>query len=121
MYGVLTSVSDRENIPTAQLGNKPIHPTQPHGQRPIHYIFVDLWTRLITLRTVAEHPQHQGHLLPGSQDEQRNSGRFQIDLPIQARVGSVSDHLDLEISASGVQLRSQDFEVLKGGFVAKHN
>jgi hypothetical protein len=46
-----------------------------------------------------------------------------IDLPIQARIGS-GEHLDLEIvdiSSSGMQLRSQDFEVLKGGFDAQHN
>jgi len=57
-------------------------------------------------------------------DEQRNSNRIQIDLPIQARVGTAGAHLDLEIvdiSASGMQVRSQDFEVLKGGFDAQHN
>jgi len=58
-----------------------------------------------------------------SSDEQRNSNRLQIDLPIQARMGS-GDHIDQEIvdiSASGMQVRSTDFEVLKGGFDAQHN
>lgn len=61
--------------------------------------------------------------MPGTNDEQRNYDRLQIDLPIQARIGS-GDQLDLEIvdiSGSGMQLRSQDFEVLKGGFDAQHN
>ena len=61
--------------------------------------------------------------MPGPNEEQRNSNRLQIDLPIQARVGS-GERLDLEIvdiSASGMQLRSQDFEALKGGFDAQHN
>lgn len=58
-----------------------------------------------------------------SNDELRSANRLQIDLPIQARIGT-GDHLDLEIvdiSASGMQLRSEDFEVLKGGFDAAHN
>lgn len=61
--------------------------------------------------------------MPGTNDDQRNFDRLQIDLPIQARIGT-GDHLDLEIvdiSGSGMQLRSQDFEVLKGGFDAQHN
>ena len=61
--------------------------------------------------------------MPGSNDEQRNYDRLTIDLPIQARIGT-GDHLDLEIvdiSGSGMLLRSQDFEVLKGGFDAQHN
>jgi hypothetical protein len=61
--------------------------------------------------------------MPGTDDEQRNLDRLQIDLPIQARIGT-GDHLDLEIvdiSGSGMQLRSKDFEVLKGGFDAQHN
>ncbi len=61
--------------------------------------------------------------MSGSEDEQRNNNRLTIDLPIQARIGS-GEHLDLEIvdiSSSGMQLRSQDFEVLKGGFDAQHN
>ena len=55
----------------------------------------------------------------GPEDEQRNNNRLTIDLPIQARIGS-GEHLDLEIvdiSSSGMQLRSQDFEVLKGGSI----
>lgn len=61
--------------------------------------------------------------MPDPDDEQRNNNRLTIDLPIQARIGS-GEHLDLEIvdiSSSGMQLRSQDFEVLKGGFDAQHN
>ncbi len=61
--------------------------------------------------------------MSGPDDEQRNNNRLTIDLPIQARIGSGED-LDLEIvdiSSSGMQLRSQDFEVLKGGFDAQHN
>lgn len=61
--------------------------------------------------------------MSGPEDEQRNDNRLTIDLPIQARIGS-GEHLDLEIvdiSSSGMQLRSQDFEVLKGGFDAQHN
>ncbi len=61
--------------------------------------------------------------MSGPDDEQRNNNRLTIDLPIQARIGS-GEHLDLEIvdiSSSGMQLRSQDFEVLKGGFDAQHN
>ena len=61
--------------------------------------------------------------MSGSDDEQRNNNRLTIDLPIQARIGS-GENLDLEIvdiSSSGMQLRSQDFEVLKGGFDAQHN
>lgn len=61
--------------------------------------------------------------MSGPEDEQRNNNRLTIDLPIQARIGS-GEHLDLEIvdiSSSGMQLRSQDFEVLKGGFDSQHN
>lgn len=61
--------------------------------------------------------------MPEDQNDQRGNSRLQIDLPIQARVGS-GDQLDLEIvdiSGSGMQVRSQDFEVLKGGFDAQHN
>ena len=56
-------------------------------------------------------------------DEQRNNARLQIDLPIQARLGD-GDHMDLEIvdiSGSGMQIRSDNFEVLKDGFDAQHN
>ena len=61
--------------------------------------------------------------MSGPNNEQRASNRLQIDLPIQARVGT-GEHLDLEvvdISAAGMQLRSKDFEVLKGGFDAQQN
>jgi len=61
--------------------------------------------------------------MSGPTDEHRNTDRLQIDLPIQARIGS-GERFDLEIvdiSASGMQVRSQDFEVLKGGFDSQHN
>jgi hypothetical protein len=61
--------------------------------------------------------------MSGPNDGQRISNRLQMDLPIQARIGT-GDHLDLEIvdiSSSGMQIRSDDFEVLKGGFDAQHN
>ena len=61
--------------------------------------------------------------MSGPKDEQRNNNRLQIDLPIQARIGC-GEPLDLEIvdiSSSGMQLRSQDFEALKGGFDAQQN
>ncbi len=61
--------------------------------------------------------------MSGPEDEQRNNNRLTIDLPVQTGIGS-GEHLDLEIvdiSSSGKQLRSQDFEVLKGGFDAQHN
>ena len=48
---------------------------------------------------------------------------MQLGLPIQARIGT-GGHIDLEmvdISASGMQIRSEDFEVLKRGFDAQHN
>ncbi len=34
--------------------------------------------------------------MPGLNDDQRGNNRLQIDLPIQARIGT-GDHLDLEI------------------------
>ncbi len=55
--------------------------------------------------------------------EKRRAKRLLIGLPIQARVGDGS-HIELEmvdISASGMQIRSQDFDVLKRGFDAQHN
>ena len=58
-----------------------------------------------------------------SDDEQRQAQRLELGLPIMAKVGE-SDHIDLElvdISASGMQIRSPDFDVLKKGFDAQHN
>lgn len=58
-----------------------------------------------------------------SQSNKRSADRLQIGLSIQARVGA-GDHIDLEmvdISASGMQIRSDDFDVLKRGFDAQHN
>lgn len=55
--------------------------------------------------------------------DKRNAARLLMGLPIQARVGE-GEHIDLEmvdISASGMQIRSQDFDVLKRGFDAQHN
>jgi hypothetical protein len=60
--------------------------------------------------------------MSGSNDEQRVSNRLKIDLPIRARIGT--GDLDLEIvdiPASGMQSRSEYFEVLKGGFDAQNN
>jgi hypothetical protein len=56
-------------------------------------------------------------------DEQRREARLRLDLPIQARIGE-GEHMDLEIvdiSATGMQVRTEDFDVLKGGFDAQHN
>lgn len=58
-----------------------------------------------------------------SADDKRRVGRMRLDLPIQARVGE-GEHMDLEIvdiSATGMQIRTEDFDVLKGGFDAQHN
>jgi hypothetical protein len=58
-----------------------------------------------------------------SGDEQRTAARLDMRLPIQARVGE-TDHIELEmvdISSSGMQIRSPDFDVLKRGFDAQHN
>ncbi|MDA0711296.1 MAG: PilZ domain-containing protein [bacterium] len=56
-------------------------------------------------------------------DDQRTAARMDMRLPIQARVGE-GEHINLEmvdISASGMQIRSPDFDVLKRGFDAQHN
>jgi hypothetical protein len=56
-------------------------------------------------------------------DNKRSTERVRLDLPIQARVGE-GDHLDLEIvdmSATGMQVRTENFDVLKGGFDSQHN
>ncbi len=58
-----------------------------------------------------------------SNSDKRISARLEIGLPIQARVGT-AEHIDLEmvdISASGMQIRSEDFDILKRGFDAQHN
>ena len=58
-----------------------------------------------------------------SNSEQRTAARLQIGLSIQACVGS-GDDIDLkmvDISASGMQIRSEDFDVLKRCFYAQHN
>ncbi len=58
-----------------------------------------------------------------SNDDKRRFGRLELGLPIQAKVGQ-GEHIDLEIvdiSASGMQIRSEDFDVLKKGFDAQHN
>ena len=58
-----------------------------------------------------------------SGSEQRKFERVRLDLPIQARLGDGED-LDLEIvemSATGMQIRTETFDVLKGGFDSQHN
>ena len=58
-----------------------------------------------------------------SGDDKRRAQRLRMDLPIQARFGE-GEHLDLEIvdiSATGMQIRSDDFDVLKDGFDSQHN
>ena len=60
---------------------------------------------------------------PPSERNQRKHERARMDLPIQARVGE-GEHLDLElvdISATGMQIRSEDFDVLRSGFDSQHN
>ena len=55
--------------------------------------------------------------------DKRRAQRLSMGLPIQARVGE-STQIELEmvdISASGMQIRSPDFDVLKQGFDAQHN
>ena len=56
-------------------------------------------------------------------DDKRRNLRLRLDLPIQARVGQ-GEHLDVEIvdiSATGMQIRSTNFDVLKDGFDTQHN
>ena len=56
-------------------------------------------------------------------DDKRLNQRLRLDLPILAKIGE-GEHLDLEIvdiSATGMQIRSTDFEVLKDGFDTQHN
>jgi hypothetical protein len=58
-----------------------------------------------------------------SEEDKRLALRVRLDLPIQARVGQ-GQHLDVEIvdiSASGMQIRSTNFDVLKDGFDTQHN
>jgi len=59
----------------------------------------------------------------GSDSDKRRAQRMQLGLPIQARVGANND-IELEvvdISASGMQIRSGDFDMLKRGFDAQRN
>lgn len=56
------------------------------------------------------------------QDNRRHN-RLMVNLPVQAQVGN-SDFQDLkvlDISPSGMQIQSDDFETLKAGFDAQHN
>lgn len=56
-------------------------------------------------------------------EDKRRAQRLSMGLPVQARVGDGSQ-IELEmvdISASGMQIRSPDFDVLKQGFDAQHN
>ncbi len=58
-----------------------------------------------------------------SESNNRKYERVRLDLPIVASVGG-SDKMDLEIvdvSATGMQIRTENFDVLKGGFDAQHN
>ena len=58
-----------------------------------------------------------------SAENKRRHERVRMDLPIQARVGE-GDHLDIEIvdiSANGMQIRTDNFDVLKDGFDSQHN
>ena len=53
----------------------------------------------------------------------RRAERLQLGLLIQARVGG-GTHIPLEmidISASGMQIRTEDFDILQKGFDAQHN
>ena len=56
-------------------------------------------------------------------DDKRQYQRMRLDLPIEAKIGE-GEGLNLEmvdISASGMQIRSENFDVLKKGFDAQHN
>ena len=58
-----------------------------------------------------------------SEDNKRRNERVRLDLPIEARVGE-GDQLDLhivDISSTGMQVRTENFDVLKDGFDAQHN
>ena len=58
-----------------------------------------------------------------SDSELRSYERVRLDLPIQGRIGD-GQHLDLEIvdmSATGMQIRTETFDVLKDGFDSQHN
>ena len=56
------------------------------------------------------------------QDKRRHQ-RLMVDLPVQAQLGSggVQNLSVVDISPSGMQVRSTDFETLKEGFDAQHN
>ena len=56
-------------------------------------------------------------------EDQRRHPRLQLNLSIQAQVDQ-SDYHDMEvvdISPSGMQVRSQDFDAFKAGFDTQHN
>ena len=58
-----------------------------------------------------------------SEHKKRQNERVWLDLPIQARVGA-GDQMVLEIvdiSATGMQVRTENFDVLKDGFDSQHN
>jgi hypothetical protein len=58
-----------------------------------------------------------------SVDNKRQNERVRLDLPIEAKVGA-GDHMELEIvdiSATGMQVRTDNFDVLKDGFDSQHN
>ena len=58
-----------------------------------------------------------------SEDNKRRNERIRLDFPIEARVGD-GDHVDLQIvdiSSIGMQIRTDNFDVLKDGFDAQHN
>ena len=58
-----------------------------------------------------------------SEHKKRQNERVRLDLPIQARVGA-GDQMVLEIvdiSATGMQVRTENFDVLKDGFDSQHN
>lgn len=55
--------------------------------------------------------------------DQRRHPRLMVNLPVQAQVGRIDlKNLKVtDISATGMQIQSSDFEALKGGFDATHN
>ncbi|MCZ6632541.1 MAG: PilZ domain-containing protein [bacterium] len=62
-------------------------------------------------------------MTPADQPNQRRHDRLAVHLPIRAQIDR-SDYQQMQvidISLSGMQICSQDFEVLKRGFDAQHN
>jgi len=58
-----------------------------------------------------------------SDSDKRGAQRLRLGIPIQGKVGD-GERLTLEIvdiSASGMQIRSEDFEAIREGFDARHN